>query len=145
MSSQNIHYFYVHQLQSTIPIVVYPLAILAARPECCALNLTLNYTGNSTRHWLYSSLTDPHLIASCNTCFKKRNKMYFDEKLLHNNINSKCGRCCDFDFMTQSKVCRYKPPPNYPTAKYPTSPPLPAGRDVYCGRSNTTEGSKDLI
>ena len=59
LSLQTVHHFYVHQMQATVPIVIYPLAILADRPERCALNATLNYTGNSTRRWLYSSLTDP--------------------------------------------------------------------------------------
>ena len=100
--------------------------------------MILNYTGNSTRCWLYFSLTNPQLIASCNTCFKRRNKQYCNTTVAIANSNSRCGRCYDFDFMTQSKVCRYKPPQHYPTTKHPKSPLLPAQRDVYYRQNNST-------
>ena len=67
-------------MQATVPIVIYPLVILADRPERCELNATLNYTGNSTRRWLYSSLTDPQLLASCDTCYKRRIQQYFEDR-----------------------------------------------------------------
>ena len=130
LSLQHISYYYVHQLKDTIPLVVYPIAILADRPERCALNHTLSYTGNSTRRWLYSSLTSPNKIASCLSCFKKHVHMYFSDNESIVNQTTNCNRCCDFDFTIQSTISKFKAPQNYPSTKHPSSPPFPVGRDI---------------
>ena len=138
LSLQHINYYYVHQLKDTIPLVVYPIAVLADRPERCALNHTLSYSGNSTRRWLYSSLTSPNKIASCLSCFKKRVNMYFSKNKSMVNQLTKCNRCCDFDFTTRSTISKFKAPPNYPSTKHPSSPSFPKGRDIIQHRSRPT-------
>lgn len=128
---QNVEYYYVHMKKCTIPVVIYPLAILADRPERCALNLTLSYTGNSTRRWLYSSLTSSTKLASCKQCYLKRINTYFDfSSTTEITTNKSCGRCCDFNFLTSSKAASFNAPQNYPSSKHKDSPTFPTGRDI---------------
>jgi len=127
---QEVNQCYVAQLQENIPIVIYPLAVLADRPERCALNHTLSYSGNATRRWLYSSLTSPDRIASCRQCYLKRLRNYFPKKMLSQTPNRKCGKCCDFDFLATSRAAEFSVPNKYPTSKHVDSPPLPVGRDI---------------
>ena len=75
---QDVHYFYVHQHNTTIPVVVYPITILTDRLERFTLNSTLHYTVNSTRRLLYSLLTNTQTILPCNLCFK----VFMDHKNL---------------------------------------------------------------
>ena len=42
----------------------------------------------------------------------------------------KCGKCCDFDYLTTSRAAEFSVPKNYPTSKHVDSPPLPLGRDI---------------
>ena len=67
---------YIHQLKQHVPTVARVLVMSCDRPERCSLNNVLNYTGNSTRRWLYSSLVNPFRIASCNRCLKKDQKFF---------------------------------------------------------------------
>ena len=47
---QQVNHSCVVQLKKRAPIAIYPLAVLADRPERCALNHTSSYSGNATRH-----------------------------------------------------------------------------------------------
>ena len=127
---QKINYYYVSQKKAMLPIVVYPLAVLADRPERCSLNHTLSFSGNSTRRWLYSSLTPPEKLASCRQCNKQRLLKFFRSSEPSRQNTNTCGRCCDFDFLSSSKSAEFLPPKHYPTSKHDNSPNLPEGRDI---------------
>ena len=137
MLLQIIHYFYLHQHNATIPIVVYPIAILADRPECCILNSwvlqAIQPSGSYNPRWQTLKT-----IASCNMCFDKHVKMYFDENLSRHDTKPKCGRCCDFEFMINSKIYQFKTPPNCPTTKPIMSPPLSEGWNVIISKWQQT-------
>ena len=124
---QEIKLYYVFQKDSTIPVIVHPLAVLADRPERCTLNSTLSYSGKSTRRWLYSSLVPAKKISSCQQCYQNRLHNYF---VLEKKNIRKCNRCSDFDYLTESKSADFCAPKNYPTVKHPKSPSLPLGRDI---------------
>ena len=127
---RNVHYFYVHKYNKKLPVIIYPIAILADRPERCSLNSTLSYTGSSTRRWLYASLIDPRKLASCASCFSLRLKQYFNKTNIQQQRKSQCNRCCDFDFHSKSSINMYKPPSNYPKTKHPQSPVFPHTRNI---------------
>ena len=127
---QNVNYYYLHKYKKTLPVVIYPIAILADRPERCALNATLSFSGNTTRRWLYSSLVPPNKLASCKACTNRRINRYLNKITSPSTSNVVCGRCCDFDFNTTSKAADFVPPHNYPKTKHIDSPPFPVGRDV---------------
>ena len=135
---RNHHYYYVNQTQSTLPIVVYPLAVLADRPERCTLNATLSFSGNSTRRWLYSSLVNPHKLASCKSCYQARIRKYFNLGASVSKRKATCSKCCDFDYHTSSIAKLFHPPTNYPRSKHVKSPPFPIGRDVVSSLNNNT-------
>ena len=125
----NVHYFYVHKLKNKLPAIIYPIAVLAERPERCALNSTLSYTGSSTRRWLYASSIDPQKIASCCSCFTLCRKLHFNETCSHQRRTPQCNRCCDFDYHSKSISNVYKPPSHYPKTNHLQSPPFPKDRD----------------
>ena len=96
-----------------IPIVTRVLVLLADRPERCTLNDIASHSSNSTKRWMFSNGSNPHKMASCVQCFKKRVTGMFK------NINSshpivQCNKCSDFDFSNLTASNAFKPPHNYP-------------------------------
>lgn len=129
-SLQTINYYYVHVFGSIQPVIIQPLVVLADRPERCSLNETLSYTGNATRRWMYSSLIPATKLVSCQRCFQTRIDNYFELDQISRYSTKPCGRCCDFDYHTESKSAEFKPPHHYPQTKHKDSPTFPEGRDV---------------
>jgi len=120
---------YVYQLQQFVPTVARVLTMSSDRPERCALNNVLNYSGLSTRRWLYSSLVDPFKLASCHRCILKRFNSMFVTKNKRKRPNS-CGYCCDFDYDTLKDTNTFKIPEKYPKKSHPSSPYPPKGREI---------------
>ena len=120
---------YLYQLQRYAPTVVKILAMSSDRPERCALNDVLYYSGSSTRRWSYSSLVSPFKLRSCPRCISKRFESMFITNSKRKRKNS-CGYCCDFDFGTKKSVNTFSIPENYPKTMHPNSPPPPKERDI---------------
>ena len=118
------------RVKKKLPVIIYPIVILADRPERCALNSTLSYTGSSTRRWVYASSIDPQKIASCHSCFTSRLKLYLNETSSHQRRTPQCNRCCDFNYHRKSTTIVYKPPSHYPKTKHLQSPPFPKDREI---------------
>ncbi len=134
---QKVNYYYMNTKQALIPVIIYPLVVLTDRPERCSLNSTLSFAGIATRRWLFSSMTSPDKIASCQTCYNRRLKNYFKSRTnVTSNSVKKCGRCCDFEYCSKSKASYFKPPPHYPCSKHNDSPPFPKERDTLNNLSN---------
>ena len=116
---------YCKATNSNIPIVVYPLAVSADRPERSALNSMLGHNGTNTRRWRYSAYVNPLVTKACISCMAQR-----IHKLSSFNVNSvnTCTICCDWNF-NDSKMCLDKPD-NYPKKQHEKSPPPPTGREV---------------
>ena len=125
--------FYVLNERNYLPISVRVLAMSSDRPERCALNNMSGHSSHSAKRWMYSSLTDPHRMASCIKCFEKRFKKVYS---YNQNISTTlCKQCCDFDYFSQSPVNYFNPPQFYPkTAGNSTGSNLfqaPLGRDKF--------------
>ena len=120
---------YVYQLQRFVPSVARVLTMSSDRPERCNLNNVLNYSGLSTRRWLYSSLVDPFKLTSCHRCISKRFQSMFVTNTKRKRPNS-CGYCCDFDYNTLKDVNTFVIPNKYPKKVHPDSPDPPKGRDI---------------
>lgn len=96
-----------------IPIVTRVLVMLADRPERSTLNDIASHSSNSTKRWMFSNGSNPHKLASCVQCFKKRVSVMFK------NINTsqhivQCNKCSDFDFEKIIDSNAFEPPNNYP-------------------------------
>ena len=105
--------FYVSKEKRYLPIVIRVIAMSADRPERSTLNNMSGHSSHSAKRWMYSSLTDPHKMASCTQCYIRRiRKLYFDT---NTNDVSQCTKCCDFDFSSTLPVNRFHCPTNYPT------------------------------
>ena len=126
---------YVKQLQRCVPTVARILAMSSDRPERCTLNSVLNYSGLSTRRWLYSSLTDPFKISSCKRCLSKRFQSMFITNSKRKRETS-CGYCCDFDYDTKKNINTFPLPDKYPRMSHPNSPIAPTDRDVKFATKN---------
>jgi len=120
---------YVYQLQQFVPTVARVLTMSSDRPERCALNNVLNYSGLSTRRWLYSSLVDPFKMTSCNRCLGKRFQSMFIINTKRKRPNS-CSYCCDFDYYSLKDINTFDIPKKYPKKKHPKSPIPPQGREI---------------
>ena len=120
---------YVYQLQQFVPTVARVLIMSSDRPERCALNNVLNYSGLSTRRWLYSSLVDPFKLSSCNRCILKRFQKMFITHTKRKRPNS-CAYCCDFEYETLKDINSFKVTEKYPKKKHPNSPTPPKGREI---------------
>ena len=120
---------YIHQLERFAPSVISLLAMSSDRPERCALNDVLNYSGSSTRRWLYSSLLSPFKLRSCSRCMTKRYQSMFVTNAKRKRDNP-CGYCCDFNYISKKSVNQFILPSNYPKKMHPNSPPPPKERDI---------------
>ena len=126
---------YIHQLKQHVPTVARVLVMSCDRPERCSSNNVLNYTGSSTRRWLYSSLVSPYKIASCKQCLKKTMNVIFQNKQRSLRENT-CPFCCDFEYDNLKMVNSFPLPDNYPTTVHQNSPIPPKGRDIEFAQLN---------
>ena len=120
---------YIHQLERFAPTVISLLAMSSDRPERCTLNDVLNYSGSSTRRWLYSSLVSPFKLRSCPRCMTKRYQSMFVTNSKRKRDNP-CGYCCDFNYISKKGVNQFTLPTNYPKKMHPNSPTPPKERDI---------------
>lgn len=94
-----------------IPIVTRVLVMSADRPERCSLNDIASFSSSSTKRWMYSNGSDPHKMASCVHCFKRRVCNLFSLPCLH---FSECKKCSDFDYSKEIPTNAFAPPKDYP-------------------------------
>ena len=120
---------YVKQMDTHIPIVALVLVMTTDRPERCAINSVLGYTGNSTRRWLYSSLLDPSKLITCRRCYSRRISNMFDNRTVNKRCNT-CAYCCDLNFLSSKPINSFQVPKGYPSKKHELSPTPPTGRDI---------------
>ena len=86
------------------------------RPERCALNYVLNYSGLSICCWLYSNLVDPFKLTSCHRCTLRRFQSMFVTHTKRKYPN-RCGHCCDFDYNTLKDINTFAIPEKIPMNK----------------------------
>ena len=60
---------YHGKIKKNIPVIVEVLAVLADRPERCAMNSLLQHNGTNTKRWRYSAYIKYHYLPSCLKCF----------------------------------------------------------------------------
>lgn len=120
---------YVKQMDKYIPIVATVLVMTTDRPERCAINSTLSFTGKTTRRWLYSSLLDPLKLITCRRCYDKRVLNMFNNSK-NSTRNNSCAYCCDLNYLAEKPINSFQVPNGYPTKKHQLSPIPPTGRDV---------------
>ena len=117
-------YYGASHVRRNIPVIVKTLAVLADRPERCAMNYILSHTGATTKRWGYAAYLNKKYIPSCSLCFKKRLQ----------NIDSiatlKCFNCCDWNYSTKCRHIKHALPDGYPTQQHDLCPPPPEGREV---------------
>ena len=121
---------YVAKFNKFVPIVVKILVFSADRPERSSVNELLSSTGNSSRRWLYSSLTNYKKIPSCKKCYHTRLNDVFSSIPTY-CVSSTCRVCCDWEYESVSPVNKFSAPANYPTEKMENSPDPPETRDVF--------------
>ena len=68
-------YYDNSHFRRNIPVIVKALAVLADRPERCAMNYILSHTGTTTKRWGYAAYLNKKYIPSCSLCFKKYYKI----------------------------------------------------------------------
>ena len=120
---------YVKQMDTHIPIVASVLVMTTDRPERCAINSVLSFSGKSTRRWLYSSLLDPFKLITCHHCYTKRISNMFDNSNV-NVRNNSCAYCCDLNYLLAKPINSFQVPKGYPSKKHELSPMPPTGRDI---------------
>lgn len=134
--------FYVCKLKKYLPIVIRVMAMSADRPERSTLNNMSSHSSHSAKRWMYSSLTDPHNMASCTQCYLKRIQKLFLG--FDTNDISHCRKCCDFDFASTLPLNRFRCPNNYPRyasqIKDNINVKPPKGRDEF-----SVNGSQDML
>ena len=119
-------YMYCKATQSNIPIVVYPLAISADRPERSSLNSMLGHNGSNTRRWRYSAYVNPLITKACISCMVQR--IHALSSNANISINNACTSCCDWNF--DHHLMSFPKPKEYPKVQHKNSPPPPIGREV---------------
>ena len=131
----DVKYKYSSIKSEHIPIVTRILVMSADRPERCALNDIASHSSSSTKRWMYSNGSNPHKMASCSQCMKRR---YFIMYKKNNTIAERegCNKCSDFDFSKKSKSNMFRAPNDYPKKFHQTNEfetenlKPPSGRDI---------------
>ena len=65
-----------------LPITTRVTAMSADRPQRSNLNNMPSHSSHSAKRWMYSTLTDPHKMASCAQCSQRRIPKLFHFKIL---------------------------------------------------------------
>ena len=93
-------YYGAKHIRHNVSVVVKKMAVLADRPERCAITSILGHNGLTTKRWRYAGSINQIYFPSCHKFFKTR----------INNIDLyvyvTCHQCCDWNYNVKNKHIR---------------------------------------
>ena len=93
-------YYGAKHIRQNVPVIVKTMAVLADRPERCAITSILGHNGLTTKRWRYVGIIDQDNLPSCHKFFNNR----------INNICSyvyvTCHQCCDWNYNANNQRIR---------------------------------------